>query len=170
MVIMLYRLLLNYIYRALELALKHNMLVEAVLKTRKEYLSDLKIQSENIPLFTETEKKFGSSIKKKTKVVTKKRDKSGLAPAPTLDLEDGSGDFSLQPNPSSFSMKTEKEPSIPSLGNNEEAEAEELKRLEEQFVASTAQKSRNNDVPNDNRPKNASELEKELDVDVEDFY
>ncbi len=62
----------------------------------------------------------------------------------------------------------EKEPSIPSLGINEEAEAEELKRLEEQFMSSTAQKSRNNDVPNDNRPKNASDMEKEL--DVEDFY
>lgn len=149
--------------RALELAMKHDVLVDAVLKSRKEYLADLKNQPETIQLFLDAEKKFGSTTKKKTKVVSKKREKIA---APTLDVEEGSGDFSLQPTPASLSGKVDMDSSsMAGIANNDVIE--ESKLLDEQFSLSAPSNPRSNDANAGSR-KNTFDVEKELEVD--DFY
>ncbi|CAL8073886.1 unnamed protein product [Orchesella dallaii] len=148
--------------RALELALQHNVLVESVLKGRKEYLADLKNQSEKIQLFIDTEKKLGTSTKKKTKVVAKKREKS----APSMESEEfntsGSGDFSLQPNPMSLTSKVGKEPD--SISGITEETNEDQQQMMESFALSRPPLK----AASDKGGQNTAEEEKELQVD--DFY
>lgn len=139
-----------------------------MLKARKEYLADLKIQSEKIQLFIDTEKKFGTSTtstatKKKTKVVTKKRERNVPSVEPLGEDLNTSGYFSLQPSNSlTMSGRPDKESSLTGINEESNPNLADDSSLTRQYYSQTPKSS--------SAGKRSSKVEAERELEVDDFY
>lgn len=139
------------------------------MKSRKEYLADMKNQAETIQLFIDTERKLGSSTKKKSKGTTKKRDKSAPLNSDVVEVE-GSGDFSLQALSTPSLAKSETLVGLAEEASPSIDESKELRELEEQFSMANLQRTSGDSSSKQNNTGRQNVPDIEKDLEVEDFY
>jgi hypothetical protein len=130
---------LCHLYRALELALKGNVLIDVVQESRKLYLESIG-KKETVQVFLDAEKSHGtksvrSATKKKTKAGTKKKKQTSATPADESNNDGGDSilepSFNFQAIPFGLQGNTPEVPSstiIMANNNKNETGVEEISR------------------------------------------